>query len=155
MPGMVDRAETPEETARKAGFPMTPIPGYYSPPPGTQPAPPVQNVPKAVLAPGVTVAMKAPSAGTTELIPGATDWIRNLVSDMMPSRPAAAATMGQPQPAGTLPFPPTNSRLAQVSGAPNPNIVGPPAPQPSFFARFIRGLTGPEPDVSGHGGVRS
>lgn len=138
--------ETPAQTARKAGFPMTPIPGYYTPPPGApQAAPPAPPpIPRSALAPGQLVPMKGPSAGTTELIPGATDWIRNLAADLLPSRPAGATGMPPPAPP---------SALSRVSGAPNPNFVGPPAPEPGFFSRFIRGLT-PGPGAPSSGGVQ-
>lgn len=66
--------------AANAGFPLA----------GAAPAP-AAAVPAAALAPGPAAALKAPSVGTTEIVPGMMDWIRQLVVDALPSRAAAAA----------------------------------------------------------------
>lgn len=140
---------TPEEIARSAGFPTTS-------PNAAMPAPPIAAqavIPRAALAPGAAAPLKAPSAGTTELIPGQMDWIRQLIVDMIPSRSAAAAA-APPKPTGTAPPGFTGpSLLEQANNRPS-GFVGPPAPQPNFFQRLYRQATTPDAPPPAAGGVR-
>jgi hypothetical protein len=79
--GMPGAPKTPEEIAAAAGFPLAGA------------VPPQPSIPKDVLAPGAPVPMKMSAAGTTEIIPGATDWIMKLIGGMLPSRSATAQPM--------------------------------------------------------------
>jgi hypothetical protein len=83
MAGMAP-APTPQDIAKAAGFPA----------PVTPAAPPMPVAPRPV-AP-VPAALKGPSAGTTEIIPGQFDWVRQLVLDSFPS-PQAQATPIAPE----------------------------------------------------------
>lgn len=113
MAGMAP-APTPQDIAKAAGFPapvQPATPAMPAPPTPLQDLnismknnPPLQGV---IRAPGgrtfgdMNVGMRGPSAGTTEIVPGALDWIRQLVLDSMPSPQAAAAPVAAPLP-GTL-----------------------------------------------------
>lgn len=116
-------AQTPEQIARRAGFAVAGAVPVIAP-----------KLPPVAMAPGPAAAMKAPSAGTTEIIPGATDWIRQLVLDMLPTQSAQAAPPALPA-----------ARLGLVNNAP---VTKPP---PNFFERFSndyllpRGAVSPRP----------
>lgn len=125
VPAAAPPVMTPEQIAQRAGFAIAPVAGA------------VPNVSKPA-APAPLAAMKGPSAGTTELIPGATDWIRQLVMDALPSRSAqASAPMPQsPATVGAV----TADRLTPAT--------------PSFFSR-LGAAFGPSEPAYRPGGVRS
>lgn len=133
--------------AKQQGFPLAGQGAVTPSIPSTVP------IPKVALAPGPVAALKAgPSAGTTELIPGANDWIKQLILDMIPTRSANAAGMSSPQANNAaalgMPAAATNN-LARVQSTPTP------PDQSNFFSRMIRGLVGPEEvQPLGHGGTR-
>jgi hypothetical protein len=150
MAGMQDDALLPlplATIAKQQGFPLA---GQGAAAPSI---PTTVPIPKVALAPGPVAPLKAGvSAGTTELIPGANDWIKQLILDMIPTRSANAAGVAPPQAnnaAGAgMPLA-TTSNLSRVQSTPTP------PDQSNFFSRLIRGLVGPEDTQPlGHGGVR-
>lgn len=131
MPGMTPL--TPDAIGKAAGFPTSP---------NALPAQPgVSDIPAQLQAPSPIAPMKAgPSAGTTEIIPGMTDWLRNLVMSMMPAPAAAAA-------------PPVAPSMPAIAPA-RINAAFPPGQAPRPEPAFDLGSFWQRPPIHYSGGVR-
>lgn len=129
MPGMTPLS--PDSIGKAAGFPTAP---------GQLPVQGVSSIPAQLQAPMPVAPMKAgPSSGTTEIVPGMTDWLRNLVVSMLPVPAAAAAPKATPN---TDP-----GSLGRVNGA------LPPGQAPRLPAIDL-GAFWQRPPVNYSGGVR-